>query len=185
MDMKLSSKWLLEKAEEDSGTPLSVAGWVSELEKAFGVDLQAQDDALTSVVHELPVVYTDQAHTRGMASAPPPKAVAAIPVFGNFVNLSRREKGWTVQQLATKLDVAADSIVRLEGGQSPQPMLVSKIAKVFAVPSKTLLQIAGHATANEAVASASFAFAAKSNTKPLDADQRAALKEFVKALISN
>lgn len=181
-DMELSSKWLLEKAEEDSGTPLSVGGWILELDELFDVDLQARADARPQ---ELPAVHADQGRTPRHASALPSKAVAAVPVFGNFVNLSRREKGWTVQQLAAKLNVAAGSVVRLESGQSPQPMLVSKIAKVFAVPAKTLLQIAGHATANEAVASASFAFAAKSNTKPLDADQRAALKEFVKALISN
>ena len=184
MNTKLSSRWLLEMSDEDSGSPLSVAGWVSELDQDFGVDLQAQEGARPTHVLTSPSRGSDRAQTAGVASTTPPKAVPAIPVFGIFLNQSRRDKGWTVQQLAGKLEITAESVVRLESGQSPQPMLVSKIAKLFSVPAKTLLQIAGHAKTNETIASASLAFAAKSNAKPLDAEQRAALKDFVRILIS-
>ncbi|WP_158790581.1 helix-turn-helix transcriptional regulator [Granulicella sp. L60] len=179
IDLRLSPTWLAAKAKEEDGVQLSVGGWISELSSTFtshGEPKPSEPLALAA----------DKRDSTEKLSAPQAaiETSPALPVFGQFLNLSRREKGWSVQQLAGKLNVEPESLVRLENGQPPQPMLVSKIAKVFELPPKSLLQIAGHATAEKTVADAAFAFAARSNTRPLDAEQRAALKEFVKALAS-
>jgi HTH-type transcriptional regulator, competence development regulator len=113
------------------------------------------------------------------------KLVQLGNVFGRFLNMARREKGLSVQQLAQTMGMNPYDVLLLEEGkEQPEPRIVSKVAQAFGVPPRKLAQIAGLVVADTTTASAALAFAASSSTKPLEPGQREALHEFIKALSS-
>lgn len=176
MDMKFSSEWLQKVAKEEEGVRFSVGGWVHDLEKEFGpeltrVEITAQG-ALPQV--DLTEVRPDEAD---------PKHVQSGNVFGQFLNLARRERGLTVQEMAHTIGMNAYDVLLLENGKErPELRTISKVAQVFEVPARKLAEIAGLMITDKTTAKAALAFAASSSTKPLEPEQKEALHEFLRAL---
>jgi transcriptional regulator with XRE-family HTH domain len=178
MDMKFSPEWLLRVAKEEEEVRFSVGGWVSDLEKEFGPDLTGNPSASEPAAHEVPNVVVA---SEGSA----PRNIPLGNVFGRFLNMARREKGLSVQQLAQAIGINPYDVLLLEEGrEAPEPRIVSRVAQTFGVPPRKLAQVAGHVVPDTSTASAALAFAASSSTKPLEPDQKEALHEFIKALSS-
>ena len=65
--------------------------------------------------------------------------------FGTFVGLWRRNKGWDAVKLAEQAGIDPEEILEIEHDVHSQPELdaVHKLARVFGVPPKPLLELAG------------------------------------------
>lgn len=65
--------------------------------------------------------------------------------FGHFVALWRRNKGWNAEQLANAAGIDAEEILEIEHEplSEPEPDAVYKLAHVFQVAPKALMEIAG------------------------------------------
>src|SRR5450631_473327 len=104
-------------------------------------------------------------------------------VFSQFLNMSRRERDLTIEELAESLGISPDELLLLEEGKErPDPRIVSKVARMFGVPPRRLAQLAGLVVQDQEVQNAFAAFAASSSTKPLEQDAKKALYEFIKTL---
>lgn len=107
-------------------------------------------------------------------------------VLGRFLNLARRERSLSLEQLSEEIDASAMDLFLIEEGRKiPEPQIISKLARSLNLPPGRLMQLAGHVqTLDKEVVSAANAFAGRTNSKPLEAEEREALHEFVKALTS-
>lgn len=65
--------------------------------------------------------------------------------FGQFVSLWRRNKGWNAEQLAKEAGIDVEEVLEIEHEpqSEPEPDAVFKLANVFNVAPKALLEIAG------------------------------------------
>lgn len=65
--------------------------------------------------------------------------------FGTFVGLWRRNKGWDAAKLAEEAGIAPEEILEIEHNpqSEPEPSAVYRLAEVFRLPSKALLELAG------------------------------------------
>jgi len=108
-------------------------------------------------------------------------------VLGLFLNIARRERDLTLEQLAAQVDSDPfELFLAEEGRRIPEPRIVSRLARALEVPPGRLMQLAGHIESlDREVATAAYAFAARASTKPLEPQERDALHEFVKALASS
>ena len=73
--------------------------------------------------------------------------------FGKFVNLMRRRRGFSMEQLAQAADLDASELLVIEDDfhYVPEPRTVFKLAETFEVSQRRLMQLAGLAAANDAV----------------------------------
>lgn len=178
MDMTFSQEWLRRVAKEEDDVRFSVGGWTSELEEQFGPELNGTAIAIEGQAGQadLSDILLDEAE---------PKHVQSGNVFGQFLNMARREQGLSVQQLAQTIGMNPYDLLLLEVGKElPELRIVSKVANVFNVPPRKLAQAAGLMIADRTTAQAALAFAASSSTKPLEPEQKEALHEFIRALAS-
>lgn len=176
MDMTFSQEWLRRVAKEEEDVRFSVGGWTSELEEQFGPELNG-----TTITIEGQAALTDLSEVT--LEGADPKHVQSGNVFGQFLNMSRRERGLSVQQLAKTIGMNPYDLLRLEDGKElPELRIISSVAKVFNVPPRKLAQAAGVVIPDKTTAQAALAFAASSSTKPLEPEQREALHEFIRAL---
>lgn len=108
--------------------------------------------------------------------------------FGRFVQLMRRNRRLTIEQLAAEADVDAGELVVIEEDvrHSPEPMTVYQLAKVFKTSEKSLLQLAGLTVKKDPqFVQHAVRFAAKSEPiAKLTAEEQAALETFVAVLNS-
>lgn len=106
--------------------------------------------------------------------------------FGKFVNLMRRRKGYSMEQLAEKADLEASELLVIEDNLQYIPTLrtVYKLAQTFSVSQQRLMQLAGLAAANDAgLRKEAVRFAARSeSTQKLTSEENAALEAFVAVL---
>lgn len=90
----------------------------------------------------------------GVPVAPQPGESAAEPkikpldtriAFGQFVALWRRNKGWDAERLAAAAGIHSEEVLQIEYDPhcEPEPDAVFKLAGVFGVPSRPLLELAG------------------------------------------
>lgn len=65
--------------------------------------------------------------------------------FGQFVELWRRNKGWNAEKLAAAAGIDPEEVLQIEYDPhcEPEADAVFKLAKVFGVPSRPLLELAG------------------------------------------
>ena len=176
MDMTFSQDWLRRVAKEEDDVRFSVGGWTSELEEQFGPELNGATMTIEGMAGdaESPDLLLEEAE---------PKHVQSGNVFGQFLNMARREQGLSVQQLAQTIGMNPYDLLLLEVGKElPELRIVSKVANVFRVPARKLAQAAGLMIPDRTTAQAALAFAASSSTKPLEPEQKEALHEFVRAL---
>lgn len=65
--------------------------------------------------------------------------------LGQFVELWRRNQGWDAEELAVKAGIDTEEVLEIEHDPhcEPEPDAVHKLAHVFGVPSRKLMELAG------------------------------------------
>ena len=106
--------------------------------------------------------------------------------FGRFVNLMRRRRGMSLEQLANDADVDMGDLVDIERDPHHRPELRTtyQLADYFKVSQTGLMQVAGLATPKDArLLDEGVRFAARSeSTTALTPEEGAALEAFVAVL---
>lgn len=109
--------------------------------------------------------------------------------FGRFVALMRRQKNWSVQALASAADVPTEELLVIEHDPHHEPELstVHELAKVFKVPSKSLIKMAGLAEEPSSRLREEYVrFAACSEShEPLTHDEETALQAILKVIVED
>lgn len=108
--------------------------------------------------------------------------------FGALVQLLRRERKLSVDQLASAVQVATPELISIELDPKyvPKPRTVFQISKYFGLPDRPLMKLANVTTThNDRLRDAAVRFAASSSkVMELSREERAALAEFVQFLAS-
>ena len=106
--------------------------------------------------------------------------------FGRFVELMRRRKSLTLEQLAERAGLDVGELVSIEDDvrYTPEPRTVYQLARAFNVPQQRLLQLAGLSVGGDAhLRHEAVRFAARSDSvQRLSKEERAALEDFVAVL---
>ncbi len=106
--------------------------------------------------------------------------------FGRFVNLMRRQRGMSLEQLADEADVDMGDLVEIESGPNHRPELRTayRLANYFKVSRSGLMQVAELAAPKDArLLDEGTRFAARSEpTAALTPEEGAALEAFVAVL---
>jgi transcriptional regulator with XRE-family HTH domain len=116
-------------------------------------------------------------------------AKAAPKVFGPLVTMLRMQKGLTIELLAKRATIDEAELRKIESDRSylPKPRTVSLLAKFFGLQPKNLTRVAKLSQmANDRVFDGALRFAACSNQQfeQLTAEQKKALRDFIKVLNS-
>ncbi|TPG52448.1 XRE family transcriptional regulator [Roseomonas nepalensis] len=121
----------------------------------------------------------------GLEAQPAPAEETRI-AFGRFVNLMRRRRGYSVEQLAEAACLEASELLVIEEDRHyvPQLRTVFELARTFEVPQQRLLQLAGLAVANDdGLRKEAVRFAARSESmQRLTSEESSALEAFVAVL---
>ena len=120
----------------------------------------------------------------------PPEALAEPSeerlALGRFVSLMRRKKGLSLRQLAETAHVEENELAIIEGTNvySPDPRTIYCLARMFSVPAKPLMQLAGLTVANDTGLKAeAVRFAARSESlKDFTPELSSVLEAFVAVL---
>ncbi len=106
--------------------------------------------------------------------------------FGKFVNLMRRRRGFSMEQLAEAAELEASELLVIEDDVHyvPEPRTVFKLAQTFDVSQRRLMQLAGLAAANDVgFREEAVRFAARSESvQKLTPEESSALEAFVAVL---
>lgn len=123
---------------------------------------------------------------KGEDSGEPEEDFAGTYAFGTLIQLMRREKGLTVEQLAERARVGVAEVVGIERDprHKPRPRSVYQLADFFGLPQRALLKLSNVTEVHdEPLREAAYHFAANSSTvAELSREERAAMTEFVKVL---
>lgn len=106
--------------------------------------------------------------------------------FGKFVNLMRRRRGFSMEELAQVADLDASELLVIEDDLHyvPAPRTVFKLAEAFEVSQQRMMQLAGLAVANDAgFRQEAVRFAARSESvQKLTPEESSALEVFIAVL---
>jgi transcriptional regulator with XRE-family HTH domain len=106
--------------------------------------------------------------------------------LGAFVSLWRRNQGWDAARLAEEAGLEPQEILEIEHDPycEPEPETVRKLAKVFGLPAKPLLELAGLTEPRTAaLREEAVRFAARSESvAELNQHEREAFEAFVTAI---
>ena len=106
--------------------------------------------------------------------------------FGKFVNLMRRRRGFSMEQLAEAAELEASELLVIEDDVDyvPEPRTVFKLAQTFEVSQLRLMQLAGLSAANDVgFREEAVRFAARSESvQKLTREESSALEAFVAVL---
>jgi transcriptional regulator with XRE-family HTH domain len=106
--------------------------------------------------------------------------------FGKFVNLMRRRRGFSMEELAQVADLDASELLVIEDDfhYVPAPRTVFKLAETFEVPQGRMMQLAGLAVANDdGFRQEAVRFAARSEAvQKLTPEESSALEAFIAVL---
>lgn len=116
-----------------------------------------------------------------------PTDARVIPVdrglaFGRLINMLRRRRQLTVEELSEQAGVDVAEIIRIEDDlyYVPDPRTIYQFAGTFGLPQQQLMQIAGLATQDLRVREAAVRFAARSESvAKLAPEERYALDAFL------
>jgi DNA-binding XRE family transcriptional regulator len=108
--------------------------------------------------------------------------------FGALVQLLRRDRKLTVDQLASAVQVGTPELISIELDPKyiPKPRTVFQISRYFGLPDRPLMKLANVTTTHsDRLRDAAVRFAASSSkVMELSREERAALAEFVQFLAS-
>ena len=118
-----------------------------------------------------------------------PSEIDVIPMkhaFVRFLQLTRRERNFSLEQFAEKVDVNLVELLRIEKDEHYVPALrtVYQIANFLDVPRQKLMALAGLLSAKDAeFQNAALKFAARSESvETLSQEEHAALEEYIEFL---
>lgn len=79
------------------------------------------------------------------ADEPKVRRIDTRIAFGQFVTLWRRNKGWNADQLAIEAGIDPEEVLQIEHDPhcEPEPDAVFRLAKVFGLPPRALMELAG------------------------------------------
>ncbi|WP_290920262.1 helix-turn-helix transcriptional regulator [Halodesulfovibrio sp.] len=138
MKFSFPREWCIEMAREENGYPVS-AGTLDSI--------STKNDASMSCAVE------DVDNMR--------------VAFGRFIQMIRRKRGYSHEQLADNADVDVVELKNIEKSSScfPAPRTVYQLAKIFNLDSKKLLQLAGLTKKRDVeIENGALAFAANSES---------------------
>src|SRR2546426_11731448 len=117
MKMKTTRRWLEKRAKLEEGVDVLAGGMKLE-------ELARAANALRQTPSERKCFAT---------------------AFGTLIYFLRHQRGWSLSQLARKAEVDDESLENIEGDAdyTPEPRTVLQLAKVFSVPGKRMLELAG------------------------------------------
>lgn len=128
----------------------------------------------------------DPAPEQRLLNAPAATAEETRIAFGKFVNLMRRRRGLSMEQLADATDLDASELLEIEADLHyvPEPRTVYRLAQTFAVPQRRLMQLAGLTAANDVgLRQEAVRFAARSESvQKLTPEESSALEAFIEVL---
>jgi HTH-type transcriptional regulator, competence development regulator len=159
MTMKFNTdrKWLERRADQEDRHFISVGGLISTLDPTCQTELTSTQNVETTKT-----------------------------AFVRLLQLARRERRMTLEEMAEKADIDLAVLVKVETDEAFEPDLrtVHQLATVLGLPPKKLMVLAGLLHAKDArLQQASVRFAARSepigNVSP---EEHAALEEYVKFL---
>jgi transcriptional regulator with XRE-family HTH domain len=114
------------------------------------------------------------------------KPVDTRIAFGTFVELWRRNRGWDAVKLAEAAGVDTEEILEIEHSpqSEPEPNAVYRLAGVFNMPAKILMELAGLIESRTPhLRQAAVRFAARSESvAELNPHEREAFEAFVSAI---
>ncbi len=115
-----------------------------------------------------------------------PSPTEARIAFGRFVQLIRRQRGMSIEQLAEEASLDLAELVQIEDDLHHVPELrsVYQLSRVFNLPQQRLMQLAGLAVPkSDRFRAEVLKFAARSeSTEALTPEERHALEQFVRVL---
>lgn len=156
MKIIVSKDWCLNMADREAG--LEVGAGVKAVDPNFSI--------LPHQVHD--------------------KSDDARLAFGRFINLMRRQRGWTMDKLADDAGIDVAEILNIEedAHYEPGPRTVYQLASVFDLSHQRMLQLSGLAEARDRqFVDQMVRYAAQSeNISTLTAAEQAALDGFISAL---
>lgn len=163
MEMLISQDWLRRKVESDPDMDTEAGPSLNMLE-SIGMFLPAE------------LTPTDEN-----------KVVSLVQAFGVLVRQLRRQKQWTVDELAQRARVDAEDLRQIERDPQyrPRPRVVHQLAAVFGMPERSLMKLSGATiTQDNGFQEEAMRFAAKSDDlSKLSRDEQRALNDYVKYLI--
>ncbi len=125
-------------------------------------------------------------YLKHVAGEPHIKPVDTRIAFGTFVELWRRNQGWDAVKLAEEAGVNPEEILEIERNpqSEPEPSAVYKLAAIFGVSPKPLLELAGLIEPRTPqLREAAVRFAARSESMTaLNQNEREAFEAFVSAI---
>lgn len=159
MKMNDDINWLLAAANEEDNCIVSVGG--------LACRLRAEESKLEQEIPE---------STRRVA-------------FAQLIELSRRKRRLTVEQLAEQADIDVSQLIEIEEGEciSAEPRTVFRLAQVLNFPKERLMELSGLAkTRDRHLTEATVRFAARSEpVNILSAEEEEVLQEYVKVLVES
>jgi transcriptional regulator with XRE-family HTH domain len=103
-----------------------------------------------------------------------------------LIQLSRRHRGWSIEELSSRARVEVNELVRIERDPHfvPGPRTVYQLANLLGFRNDRLLQLSGNTTPRDRqLGEGAVRFAARSESvDALNAAEQTALQEFVKYL---
>jgi transcriptional regulator with XRE-family HTH domain len=113
-------------------------------------------------------------------------AVRLVEAFGVLVRQLRRQKRWTVEELARQARVEAEDLRHIERDPHyrPRPRVVHQLATVFGVPERPLMKLSGATiTRDTDFEEEALRFAAKSgDMSKLTHEEQRVLNDYIKYL---
>lgn len=153
-----------------------------ERSKEWWIEKAAQEGNVTIGAGAPPRVRAaDADQMEAMAAADPARLA-----LGKFVNLMRRQRGLSVEELAKRAEIDDGEILVIEDDAHhvPEPRTIFRLAQCFDVPQQRLMQLAGLTTQRDiGFEREALKFAARSEgLQKLSADESAALEAFIAVL---
>lgn len=115
-----------------------------------------------------------------------PGSETLVPAFGRLINLCRRKRGWSVEELAGAARISAAELMNIEHEPHyvPGPRTVYQLSNTLGLPRDRMLQLSGNMVVRDRqFGEEAVRFAARSESvAKLTKEEHEALEEFVKYL---
>jgi transcriptional regulator with XRE-family HTH domain len=115
-----------------------------------------------------------------------PAAEPRVVAFGRLINLSRRKRGWSIEDLAESSRIDVSEAIRIEHDPAyiPGPRTVYQLSTALDLPRERMLQLSGNMLVRDRrLGEQAVKFAARSESvEKLSRQEHRALEEFVRYL---
>lgn len=122
----------------------------------------------------------------GDPAAEPSVGGGGVVAFGRLINLSRRKRGWSIEDLAESSRIDVSEAIRIEHDPAyiPGPRTVYQLSTALGLPRERMLQLSGNMLVRDRrLGEQAVKFAARSESvEKLSRQEHRALEEFVRYL---